>query len=263
MAIVPIDLCLRARLHPLSPCHHCLSACMQDPCHHSHAAWWRRTCTGCCMASRTARCTTPWATASWPTWMWTTSARWASACPLTPPPGGPFIQQNHVSCALFRLRTAASRNNHTFLTRTNSLSPPKFPDAYQGSLTFTPARCPRWLLPLQCAAYILANPEPHAGKTYNLIGERQAGRQIVSLPSCRQSSWQGSPGCLGERTGSMLGARLRARQGCKAGSKARQGRVQGRAGQGRVQGRVWLGAMARCKARRHGRVWRLCEQHLI
>ncbi len=33
----------------------------------------------------------------------------------------------------------------------------------------------------KCAAAILANPEPHANKTYNLIGEYQAGNQIVGL----------------------------------------------------------------------------------
>lgn len=31
----------------------------------------------------------------------------------------------------------------------------------------------------KCAAHILVAPEPHGGKTYNIIGERQAGRQIV------------------------------------------------------------------------------------
>jgi hypothetical protein len=40
---------------------------------------------------------------------------------------------------------------------------------------------------LQIIAKLLVKPEPHAGKTYNLIGEYQAGNQIVRHPVLRHT----------------------------------------------------------------------------
>ena len=40
--------------------------------------------------------------------------------------------------------------------------------------------CNRYLTLYQCIANIMVNPEPHGGKTYNLIGEYQSGSFIVN-----------------------------------------------------------------------------------